>query len=121
MNKPELITYLNENSTGKVAGRKEIRTNDIFISSAHHDKNFRLTRFGKDVVAKHFTEYKIPLNPGKKIVETGNHILTIDKYMVAPYYLSGGALVVYEQMVAAELLMLDGDLVQWVHNKKFYN
>ena len=54
MNKKELIKYLNENSTGKVAGRKEIRGNDIFISSSNDHKHFRLTRFGKDLVEKHF-------------------------------------------------------------------
>lgn len=120
MNKSELISFLNENTTGRVAGRKEIRMNDIFISSANNDKHFRLTRFGKDIVEKHFTSYKIRLGPDKQ-VETGNDLLTIDKYMLTPYYLNRGTLIIYEEVVAAELLLLDGDLNQWVHNKKFYN
>ena len=67
MNKKELIKYLNDNSTGRVAGRKEIRGNDIFISSSNDHKHFRLTRFGKDLVEKHFKSYKIVLGSEKKI------------------------------------------------------
>jgi len=119
MNKSELIKYLNDNVKGKVAGRKEIRGNDIFISSTSEHQHYRLTRFGKDIVEKHFTSYKIVLSNDKK-VETGNDILTIDKYMQTPYYLNRGTLIVYEESVAAELLLLDGDLNQWVYNKKFY-
>jgi hypothetical protein len=119
MNKKELIKYLNENSTGRVAGRKEIRGNDIFISSSNDHKHFRLTRFGKDLVEKHFKSYKIVLGSEKKI-ETGNDLLTLDKYMLTPYYLSRGTLLIYEESVAAELLLLDSDLNQWVTNKKFY-
>lgn len=119
MNKNELIKYLNDNVKGKVAGRKEIRGNDIFISSTHNEKHFRLTRFGKDLVDKHFRAYKIVL-PLAKRVETGNDLLTLDKYMLTPYYLSRGVLVIYEEVVAAELLLLDSDLNQWVYNKKFY-
>jgi hypothetical protein len=56
----------------------------------------------------------------EKKIETGNDLLTLDKYMLTPYYLSRGTLLIYEESVAAELLLLDSDLNQWVTNKKFY-
>ena len=115
MKKSELIKYLNENTTGKKAGRKDFRVNDIFISSSNDEKNFRLTRFGKDIIEKHFKAYKIKLQSKDK--ETGNQILTLDSYLHSPYYLSRGTLVLYEETVAAELLLIDGDFDLWVHNK----
>lgn len=115
MKKSELIKYLNENTKGKTAGRKEIKANDIFISSSNDDKNFRLTRFGKDIIEKHFKAYKIKLQSKDK--ETGNQILSLDRYMVTPYYLSRGTLVLYEESIAAELLLLDCDFDLWIFNK----
>ena len=99
MKKSELIKYLNENTKGKTAGRKEIKVNDIFISSSNDDKNFRLTRFGKDVIEKHFKAYKITLHSKNK--ETGNQILALDYYLKSPYYLSKGILILYEERLIA--------------------
>ena len=59
MKKNELIRYLNENTKGRKAGRKEFHTNDIFISSSSNTENFRLTSFGAKMMAKHFKEYVI--------------------------------------------------------------
>ena len=59
MKKDELIKYLNENTKGRKAGRKEFRTNDIFISSSSNTENFRLTSFGANMMKKHFKEYTI--------------------------------------------------------------
>lgn len=117
MKKSQLITYLNENTTGKKGGRKEFRVNDIFISSSHDDKHFRLTRYGKDVVEKHFKSYKIKLTTERK-AETGNELLTLDSYLFSPYYLNRGTLILYEQNIAAELLLIDGDFELWIQNKK---
>ena len=54
MRKDELIRYLNDNTKGRKAGRKEFRTNDIFISSSSNTENFRLTSFGANIMKKHF-------------------------------------------------------------------
>ena len=115
MNKLELIKYLNDNTKGKKAGRKEFKMNDIFISSTRNSKNFRLTRYGKDVIEKHFRAYKINLTT--KNVEVGSKIIAIDRYMNSPYYLNNSALIVYEEGIAAELLLIDGDFDLWVENK----
>jgi len=115
MKKSELIKYLNENTKGKTAGRKEIKVNDIFISSSNDSKNFRLTRFGKDIIEKHFEAYKINLST--KETEVGAKIVAIDRYMISPYYLKGSVLILYEQTTAAELLLLDGDFDLWISNK----
>jgi len=117
MKKSELIKYLNENTKGKTAGRKEIKANDIFISSSNDDKNFRLTTFGCKIVEKYFKMYKIPLTSKQ---ETGNQILAIDTYITTPYYMKNGVVMVFEESIAAELMLLGGDLDIWVEKKKFY-
>ena len=115
MKKSELIKYLNENTKGRKAGRKEFRVNDIFISSSNDKKNFRLTRFGKDIIEKHFKAYNVTLQT--KETEVGAKIVAIDKYMSSPYFLKNSTLIVYEQTIAAELLLLDGDFDLWIQNK----
>ena len=117
MKKSELIKYLNENTKGKTAGRKEIKVNDIFISSSDDEKHFRLTRFGKDIIEKHFKSYKINLTTKNK-TETGNEILALDSYLYSPFYLHRGTLILYEESIAAELLLIDGDFELWIQNKK---
>lgn len=117
MNKKELIKYLNDNTTGKVAGRKVIQVNDIFISGTGDTSNYRLTAFGRDIVKKHFDSYTINLTSETK-AETGNQILTLDRYLHSPYYINKGKLVLFEQLVAAELSLLDGDFDLWISNKK---
>ena len=118
MTKTELIKYLNDNTKGRKAGRKEFKINDIFISSSQDNKNFRLTRFGKDVLVKHFSEYEIKLATELK-QETGNQIMNLDRYMVSPYYLSRGKLVIFEESLAAEFVLIGNDFDLWVENKKF--
>jgi len=118
MTKTELIKYLNDNTKGRKAGRKEFKINDIFISSSQDNKNFRLTRFGKDVLVKHFSEYEIKLATELK-QETGNQIMNLDRYMVSPYYLSRGKLVIFEESLAAEFMLIGNDFDLWVENKKF--
>ena len=115
MKKSELIKYLNANTKGRKAGRKEFRVNDIFISSSNDDKNFRLTRFGKDVIEKHFKAYNIELQTKK--TEVGSKIVAIDRYMISPYFLKNDTLVLYEQTIAAELLLIGGDFDLWIQNK----
>ena len=128
MNKRELIDYINKHTTGKTAGRKEITISDIFIS-ARPDAGFRVSPLGRDILKKHFKTYKIELKLNsatmhqhrKNAVGTGNQILTLDKYLKTPYYLRKSKLMLFEELAAAELLMIDGDIELWVQNKTFYN
>ena len=128
MNKIELINYINKNTTGKTAGRKEITISDIFIS-ARPDAGFRVSPLGRDILKKHFKTYKIELKLNsttmhqhrQNAIGTGHQILTLDKYLNTPYYLRKSTLVLFEEVPAAELLMLDGDINLWVQNKTFYN
>jgi len=118
MTKTELITYLNVNTKGKCTGRKEYKANDIFISEKKDCINFRLTTMGKDIMSKHFDTYTIILQTAAKI-ETGTQIIQLDRYMVTPYYLRNGKLIVFEESLAAEFLLLDSDFDLWIQNKKF--
>jgi len=126
--KIKLIHYINKHTTGKTAGRKEITITDIFIS-AQPDTGFRVSPLGRDILKKHFKTYKIELKLGsdtmhqhrKNAIGTGHQILTLDKYLNTPYYLRKSTLVLFEEVPAAELLMLDGDINLWVQNKTFYN
>jgi hypothetical protein len=128
VNKRELINYINKHTTGKTAGRKEITLSDIFIS-ARPDVGFRVSALGRDILKKHFKTYNIELklNSGTmhkhrhNAIGTGNQILTLDKYLKTPYYLRKTTLVLFEEVAAAELLMIDGDIELWVQNKTFYN
>ena len=128
MNKIELIHYINKNTTGKTAGRKEITISDIFISG-HLSTGFRVSALGRDILKKHFKEYKVELKLNNETLHqhrqnaigTGNQILTLDKYLKTPYYLRKTVLVLFEEVAAAELLMIDGDIELWVQNKTFYN
>jgi hypothetical protein len=128
VDKRKLISYINKNTTGKTAGRKEITISDIFIS-ARPDTGFRVSALGRDILKKHFKTYKIELKLSsdtmhqhrKNAIGTGHQILTLDKYLKTPYYLRKTTLVLFEEVPAAELLMLDGDIDLWVKNKTFYN
>ena len=128
MNKIELINYINKNTTGKTAGRKEITISDIFIST-RPDSGFRVSPLGRDILKKHFKTYKIELKLNsatmhqhrQNAIGTGNQILTLDKYLHTPYYLRKSRLILFEEIAAAELLMIDGDINLWVQNKTFYN
>ena len=128
MNKIELIHYINKHTTGKTAGRKEITLNDVFIS-ARPDTGFRVSPLGRDILSKHFTKYKIELKLNsttlhqhrQMAIGTGNQILTLDKYLHTPYYLKKSRLILFEEVAAVELLMIDGDIDLWVQNKTFYN
>jgi hypothetical protein len=128
VNKIELINYINKNTTGKTAGRKEITISDIFIS-ARPDSGFRVSPLGRDILKKHFKTYKIELKLNsatmhqhrQNAIGTGNQILTLDKYLHTPYYLRKSRLILFEEIAAAELLMIDGDINLWVQNKTFYN
>lgn len=117
MKKSELITYLNLNTKGRKAGRKEFKPNDIFISSSNDDKHLRLTAFGKNVMEKHFTAYTISLDTKTK-QETGTQLITLDKYLSTPYYIKNGNLILFEESVAAELILIGGDFDLWVSNKR---
>lgn len=119
MNKSEVIQFLNDNTTGKKTGRKEFKPNDIFISSKDSNIHFRLTKLGRDVLSKHIRQYKITLT-SKNANVSAIQILTLDRYMNSPYYLSSrGVLYTYDQTVASEFLLIDGDFDHWVHTKKF--
>ena len=119
MDKNELIDYINKNTTGKTAGRKEFTVSDIFISSHSITSGYRVSAFGRDIIAKHFEKYKIKLK-SDRYTGTGRQILTLDKYLFTPYYLATQTLVLFEEVPAAELLMIDGDLDLWVQNKTFF-
>ena len=119
MNKKDIIKYLNENTTGRKAGRKEFRVNDIFISTKDDDSHFRLTKFGRDILSKNLKQYKITLK-SKNTSASAMQILILDRYMKSPYYLSSrGVLFTYEQAIASEFLLIDGDFDHWVEVKKF--
>jgi hypothetical protein len=120
VNKNELINYINKNTTGRTAGRKEITLSDIFISSIPEITGFRVSAFGRDIISKHFKAYKLVIK-SETVIGTGNQILTLDKYINSPYYLKKSKLVLFEEVIAAELLMIDGDIDLWVQNKTFYN
>ena len=118
MKKIELVTYINENTTGKIAGRKEITISDIFITSKP-TTGFRVSALGRNILKKHFKTYKIEIK-SEIATNTGNQILTLDKYLKTPYYLRKSKLVLFEEVAAVELLMIDGDIDLWVQNKTFY-
>lgn len=118
MTKAELIQYLNANMKGKCAGRKEIKLNDIFISSARDTVNFRLTMFGRDIMRKQFSQYKIVLQSESK-TETGTQIIQLDRYMNSPYYLKNGKLIIFEEAIAAEFLLIGSDFDLWIKNKEY--
>ena len=128
MNKRELINYINKHTTGKTACRKEITISDIFIS-ARSDAGFRVSPLGRDILSKHFTKYNIELKLNsttlhkhrQNAIGTGNQILTLDKYLKTPYYLNRSKLVLFEEVAAAELSMIDGDIELWLRNKTFYS
>ena len=120
MDKIELVNYTNKHTTGKTAGRKEFTVSDIFISSHSITTGYRVSAFGRDIIAKHFEKYKIKLK-SDRYAGTGRQILTLDKYLFTPYYLDKSTLILFEEVPAAELLMIDGDLDLWVQNKTFYN
>lgn len=118
MNKIELITYINKNTTGKIAGRKEITLSDIFISTLPNQ--FRVSALGRNILKKHFKIYNIEIK-SEIAIGTGNQILALDKYLKTPYYLRKSKLVLFEEVPAAELLMIDGDIDLWTENKTFFN
>ena len=122
MKKDELIRYLNNNTKGRKAGRKEFRTNDIFISSSSNTENFRLTSFGANVMKKHFREYTIknvPVDDTDCGITTthisGKMILMLDRYLKTPYILNNKKLRLYEEAVAAEIILLG--IQYWVEQK----
>ena len=122
MKKNELIRYLNENTKGRKAGRKEFRTNDIFISSSSNTENFRLTSFGAKMMAKHFKEYIIKNVPGEDtdcgITTTGvsgKMILILDRYLKTPFILTYNRLRLYEESVAAQIILMG--IQDWVEQK----
>ena len=120
MNKIELISYINKNTTRKISGRKELTPNDIFIcGNKQPDGGFRVSAFGRDIISKHFKAYKVVIK-SKTVTGTGNQILALDKYINSPYYLKKSKLVLFEEVIAAELLMIDGDIDLWVQNKTYY-
>ena len=118
MTKNELIEYLNTNTSGNKAGRKEFRINDIFISSSNQTQNFRLTGLGKGTMSKYFQKYELFLYSSSKL-ETGSQIIELDKYMKTPYYLRYGKLTIFEETLAAEFVLLSCDFDLWIQNKKF--
>lgn len=119
MNKHDIIKYLNDHNTGKYAGRKDIRINDVFISGVNADKHFRVTVFGRDLLSKHFDVYKLNLSCKQGKVSS-KQVLQLDRYMYSPYYLhSGGTLYLFEQSIASEFILLDSDFDAWVDLKSF--
>lgn len=119
MLKDELIKYLNANTKGRKAGRKEFRLNDIFISSSENNKNFRLTSFGANILKSHFKEYVIKQTNKDgdfiKLEQSGKMILVLDRYLNSPYILTNQRLRLYEESIAAEISLLG--LQDWVEQK----
>lgn len=116
MNKSDIVNYLNEHTTGKKAGRKDYSASDIFISTTDNDNHFRLSAYGNQAMKKCFDYYEIKLK-NRNRRETGYEVLTIDKYMRTPYYFTSSMFVVYEEIIAAELMLLDGDFDLWLRGK----
>lgn len=122
MKKNELIRYLNENTKGRKAGRKEFRTNDIFISSSSNTENFRLTSFGANVMKKHFKEYiikNVPVQDTDCGITTtgvsGKMVLILDRYLKTPYILTNKRLRLYEESIAAQIILMG--IQDWVEQK----
>ena len=122
MKKNELIRYLNENTKGRKAGRKEFRTNDIFISSSSNTENFRLTSFGANVMKKHFKEYiikNVPVQDTDCGIATtgvsGKMVLILDRYLKTPYILTNKRLRLYEESIAAQIILMG--IQDWVEQK----
>jgi hypothetical protein len=120
--KNELIRYLNENTKGRKAGRKEFRTNDIFISSSSNTENFRLTSFGANVMKKHFKEYiikNVPVQDTDCGIATtgvsGKMVLILDRYLKTPYILTNKRLRLYEESIAAQIILMG--IQDWVEQK----
>jgi|TARA_R110001606_G_scaffold7787_4_gene34082 hypothetical protein len=118
MNKAELIQYLNANTVRKSVGRKEIKLNDIFISSSSNTSNFRLTMVGRDIMRKQFDQYQIVLHSEYK-TETGTQIIQLDRYMNSPYYLKNSKLIIFEESIAAEFVLIGNDFDLWIKNKEY--
>ena len=120
LTKKNIIDVLNQNIVGRKTGKKEFQVSDIFIYSSEDNKNFRLTTLGRDIMSKVFTSYSIDLKSSLK-GNSGKQILLLDRYMLSPYFLgSNKTLVVFEEAIATEFLIIDGNLDDWVDMKSFY-
>lgn len=121
LTKKNIIDVLNQNIVGRKTGKKEFQVGDIFIYSSEDNKNFRLTTLGRDTMSKVFTSYSIDLKSSLK-GNSGKQILLLDRYMLSPYFLgSNKTLVVFEEAIATEFLIIDGNLDDWVDMKSFYD
>lgn len=121
LTKKNIIEVLNNGIVGKKTGKKEFQVSDIFIYSSEDNKNFRLTTLGRDAMSKVFTSYSIDLKSSLK-GNSGKQILLLDRYMLSPYFLgSNKTLVVFEEAIATEFLIIDGNLDDWVDMKSFYD
>lgn len=121
LNKTNIVDVLNNSIAGRKTGKKEFQASDIFIYSSQNDKNYRLTTLGRDVMSKVFTSYKIDLTSSLK-GNSGKQILLLDRYMTSPYFLgSNKTLIVFEESIATEFLIIDGNLDDWVDMKSFYD
>lgn len=120
LTKRNIIKVINENITGKKTGKKEFQVSDIFIYSTVDDNNYRLTTLGRDILSKVFTSYTIDLTSSLK-GNSGKQILLLDRYMNSPYFLGPNKkLIVFEEAIATEFLIIDGNLDDWVDMKSFY-
>lgn len=80
-------------------------------------KYSRLTDEGLIHFSKVFKQIVIELNTGGKTIKP-NHMLSLSKNLTTPYHLRQYYLYIFDEEEAIELILLDGDLDQYVRIHK---
>lgn len=78
------------------------------FSNYRQDKGLRLTKFGLILMRACFKGYEFELPPDEDVKPT--HLLFLDQHARLPYYLHGNELVVYEELMAMTLRLIDARL-----------
>jgi len=118
LTKTNIVRYINENLS---SDSEPLLLKDIFHSDKSNTSGFQLTVIGKKHMCKLFDSYTISLTSKRKET-TGNQALTLDRYTRAPYHISRtNVLTVFEEEIASQLLLMDGDLDAWVASKNYFN
>lgn len=114
--KENLVKYLNDTLIFSTKANDILSIGDIFISSSH-DRHFRLTSFGSTVMESNFEKYTIELT---NISNQNKDLLYIDKYLTTPFSFVSKTITVFDDILATELLLLDGDFSHWAANRVFW-
>lgn len=117
--KDNILKYINKNRSD-IDILDDFSVRDIFINASNNDANFQLTTLGYNTLNKFFESYRIQL-VSKRKETTGDQILTLDRYLRTPYYINRlNTLTVYEEAIASQFIIMDGDFEAWIETKKFY-